>query len=165
VCLLILTTPVGHDFRYGSLSFLPRFNFATLLNMEIMGTHLLLYSADPNADRAFLRDTLGFKFVDTGHDWLIFKLPPAEAGVHPLEGENMPDAAAAGERGPGGQFAVATVWLMVTDIAATRTELADKGISCPEPFDEGWGIHTSLALPSGAKLGLYQPLHQTALEL
>ena len=129
-----------------------------------MGTHLLFYSSDPSADRAFLRDVLGFKYVDTGHDWLIFKLPPAEAGVHPMEGPNMP-AAAQGGSADGSGFMVATVWMMVEDIEAERTRLSSHGVDCPEAVNEGWGIMTSFALPSGARLGLYQPLHPTALEL
>jgi catechol 2,3-dioxygenase-like lactoylglutathione lyase family enzyme len=131
----------------------------------ISGTHMLFYSADPAADRAFLRDTLGFKYVDTGHDWLIFQLPSAEAGVHPLEGPNMPAAAEQGERGSGGGFMIATVWLMVDDIEAARAEFAGKGVETAEAVDEGWGIHTSFALPSGARLGLYQPRHEVATGL
>ena len=42
-----------------------------------------MYSADAEADRAFLRDVLGLAAVDAGHGWLIFALPPAEAAVHP----------------------------------------------------------------------------------
>ena len=133
--------------------------------MEIRGTHLLFYSADPLADRNFLRDMLGFKYVDTGHDWLIFKLPPAEAGVHPLEGPNTPDAAMQGERGPGGGFMISTVWLMVDDVEAARQQLAAKGVEAAEAQNEGWGISTSFALPSGARLGLYQPLHEIAIDL
>jgi catechol 2,3-dioxygenase-like lactoylglutathione lyase family enzyme len=140
------------------------------------GTHLLLYSADPAADRAFLRDVLGFKYVDTGHDWLIFQLPPAEAGVHPLEGPNMPPAAAgqadgAAESTAAGQepvlppFATATVWLMCSDIVATMGVLAELGVSVMPPQDEGWGIATSFPLPSGARLGLYQPRHEVAVGL
>jgi len=121
---------------------------------------MLFYSADPLADRNFLRDVLGFKYVDTGHDWLIFKLPVAEAGVHPLEGPNKPDGAS-----PDGGFMTATVWLMVDDLAVAKSELAAKGVECGETHDEGWGINTSFALPSGARLGLYQPLHQVALDL
>jgi catechol 2,3-dioxygenase-like lactoylglutathione lyase family enzyme len=128
----------------------------------ITGTHLLLYSADPEADRAFLRDVLGFKYVETHPGWLIFKLPVAEAGVHPLEGPNMPSAAGAGE---GSEFMVATVWLMVDDIEAARAELAGKGVESAAAVNEGWGIHTSIALPGGGRLGLYQPLHEVALGL
>jgi catechol 2,3-dioxygenase-like lactoylglutathione lyase family enzyme len=130
------------------------------------GTHILFYSADPPADRAFMREVLGFPFVDTGHDWLIFKLPTAEAGVHPQEGPNMPRAALVGaDEAEGGGFMVATVWMMVVDVAAAVAKLAAKGVDCPEPQNEGWGISTSFALPSGARLGLYQPLHPTALAL
>ena len=56
----------------------------------IIGTHLLLYSRDPDADRAFFRDVLGFAHVDAGGGWLIFALPPAEIGVHPAdESQNL----------------------------------------------------------------------------
>jgi hypothetical protein len=128
--------------------------------MQILGTHMLFYSADPSADRAFLRDVLGFKYVETHPGWLIFKLPAAEAGVHPLEGPNMPDSAS-----PEGQFMTSTVWLMVDDIEAARQQLAEAGVEVGEAHNEGWGISTSFALPSGARLGLYQPLHPVALDL
>jgi hypothetical protein len=126
-----------------------------------IGSHLLCYSADPEADRAFLRDVLGFACVDTGHDWLIFKLPTAEAAVHPLEGPNLPASGGGTQAG----FMVATCWLMVADLVAARSELAEKGVTTAEPQTERWGIHTSFALPSGGKFGLYQPLHPTALGL
>ena len=45
----------------------------------ISGAHVIVYSKDAEADRAFMRDVLGFKSVDAGHGWLIFALPPAEA--------------------------------------------------------------------------------------
>jgi hypothetical protein len=128
--------------------------------MQIRGTHLLFYSADPSADRAFLRDVLGYKYVDTGHDWLIFKLPSAEAGVHPLDGPNMPDGAS-----PAGEFMTATVWLMVDDLEAAKSALAAKGVECGAVHEERWGINTSFALPSGTRLGLYQPLHPLAIDL
>lgn len=129
-----------------------------------IGAHFLLYSADPPADRAFLRDVLRFPGVDTGEGWLICKLPPAEAGVHPLQGPLLPAAAASGAS-PAAGFAVATLWLMCADISATIEQLAARGVGCAPPENEGWGISSSFALPSGARLGLYQPLHATALEL
>lgn len=128
--------------------------------MQILGTHMLFYSADPEADRAFLRDVLGFKYVETHPGWLIFKLPVAEAGVHPLEGPNKPEGANAE-----GAFMTSTVWLMVNDIEAARAELAAKGVEAGEAHNEVWGISTSFPLPSGALLGLYQPLHPVALDL
>ncbi len=51
----------------------------------IYGAHVIVYSKDAPADRAFFRDILGFASVDAGHDWLIFALPPAEAAFHPSE--------------------------------------------------------------------------------
>ena len=47
----------------------------------ISGAHFVLYSSDAEADRAFLRDVLEFPFVDAGHEWLIFAVPPAELAV------------------------------------------------------------------------------------
>lgn len=53
----------------------------------ISGAHVIIYSKDAAADRAFFRDILGFRNVDAGDGWLIFALPPAEVAVHPA-GEN-----------------------------------------------------------------------------
>jgi len=52
----------------------------------ISGAHVILYTADAEADRAFIRDVLAFPWVDAGAGWLIFKLPPAEVAMHPTEG-------------------------------------------------------------------------------
>lgn len=51
----------------------------------ISGVHVILYTKNADADRAFLRDVLGFKSVDAGDGWLIFALPPAEAAFHPAK--------------------------------------------------------------------------------
>ena len=51
----------------------------------ISGAHVVVYSKNAEADRAFFRDVLAFKSVDAGHGWLIFALPPAEAAFHPSE--------------------------------------------------------------------------------
>ncbi|MFL5541311.1 MAG: VOC family protein [Longimicrobiaceae bacterium] len=122
----------------------------------INGAHLLLYSHDAEADRALLRDVLGFPSVDVGGGWLIFALPPAEAAVHPAE------------EGPGGGTdgtARAELYLMCDDLRATIDELAAKGVRCTDVQEERWGIRTTLVLPSGGELGLYQPKHPTALGL
>ena len=47
----------------------------------INGAHVVVYSTNAEADRAFFRDTLGFASVDGGYGWLIFALPPAESAV------------------------------------------------------------------------------------
>ena len=51
------------------------------------GAHVIIYSQQAEADRAFLRDHLGLANVDAGDGWLIFKLPPAELAIHPTDGQ------------------------------------------------------------------------------
>jgi len=122
----------------------------------INGAHILLYTHDADADRAFLRDVLGFPSVDVGGGWLIFSLPPAEAAVHPAE-EGPSDVAHGTTR--------AELYLMCDDLRATMDDLAAKGVRCTDVHEERWGIRTTIALPSGSELGLYQPKHPTALDL
>ncbi|GIG23686.1 hypothetical protein Cch01nite_44100 [Cellulomonas chitinilytica] len=119
----------------------------------ITGMHVLLPSGDPAADRAFLRDRLGWVWVEdaaSGDGWLIFRLPPAELGVHP------------GASAPLGQGA--TLYLMCDDLDRTLAELAGRGV-VPDgpPREAGYGLVTSIALPSGATLGLYEPHHPSPL--
>lgn len=121
------------------------------------GAHVVLYTADPAADRAFFRDVLEFPFVDAGHDWLIFKLPPAEVALHPL------DSAAAG--GPGHAMLGAELYLMCDDLEATIERLKSKRVTCTAIDKAPWGVKTRIGLPSGGEIGLYQPSHPTALDL
>jgi len=122
----------------------------------ITGAHVLFYSEDADADRAFFRDVLQFRSVDAGGGWLIFALPPAEAGIHPTEGKAMD-----GSRSQPG----AEVYLMCNDLQAEMKRLQAKKVSCSTVETERWGMKTTLRLPSGAKLGLYQPTHPTAVDL
>lgn len=110
----------------------------------ITGAHVILYSADADADRAFLRDVLGLAYVDAGHGWLIFALPPAEVALHPAE-------APAHE-----------LYLMCDDLDATTAELTARGVAFGPVTEERWGRLTSLRLPGGSDLGLYQPKHPIA---
>ena len=123
----------------------------------IFGAHVLLYSSDADADRAFLGDVLGFKAVDAGGGWLIFSLPPAEVAVHPLEDESASAPA-------GSLLLPAALCLMCDNVRAYIYRLAERGVQCSALQDEHWGIVTTIPLPSGASLGLYQPKHPTALE-
>lgn len=124
----------------------------------INGAHLLLYSKDPDADRAFLRDVLGFRSVDAGRGWLIFALPPAEIAVHPVdEGASEPVAA--------GEVVGASLYLMCDDLSSTMKSLESKNVLCSEVNEAPWGIVTTFRLPSGGEIGLYQPTHRIALEL
>jgi catechol 2,3-dioxygenase-like lactoylglutathione lyase family enzyme len=113
----------------------------------ITGVHAMLYTKDADADRAFLRDVLGFPAVDSGDGWLIFALPPAEMGVHPHDRQMF------------------ELHLMCDDVEATIRDLAAKGVACKPPTDQGWGVMTSVPLPSGGFLGLYEPRHPTTLEM
>jgi hypothetical protein len=124
----------------------------------ISGTHLLLYSRDPEADRAFFREVLGFASVDAGEGWLIFALPPAELGIHPGDGSFV-------ERNPEHELSGCVIYLMCDDLRAAIATLESKGVKTTEVIQAGWGTTTTIRLPSGGGLGLYQPRHVTALNL
>lgn len=127
----------------------------------IFGAHFLLYSTDPEADRAFFRDVLGLRHVDVGHGWLIFKLPPSEAAIHPDDG----DRADSDEAHVAHRLLGAELYLMCDDLAAQTAALKSKGIQCGKIDQVNWGIKTTIKLPSGGEIGLYQPNHATALDL
>jgi catechol 2,3-dioxygenase-like lactoylglutathione lyase family enzyme len=114
----------------------------------ITGAHVIVYSRDADADRAFFRDVLECPHVDAGGGWLIFKLPPGEVAVHPLEGAPSHE-----------------LYLMCDDVTATVEQLAAKGVTCQPVSDQGWGLLTSISLPGGGELGLYEPRHPKATEL
>lgn len=124
----------------------------------IIGTHILFYSTDADADRAFLRDVLGLRNTDVGGGWLIFAMPPAEAAVHPGE-EKVAQPRINGE------MLGATVHFMCDDVRAMVKTLEAKKVKCAPLSEEVWGIRTAITLPSGGEIGLYQPKHQTALNL
>lgn len=120
--------------------------------MGIIGAHILLYTSEPDALRAVLRDVFGWDHVDAGEGWLIFALPPAEVGVHPAE--DPADASGASQ-----QFT-----LMCEDIQATVDELRAKGVEVQgEPTDQGWGISVMLILPGDLEILLYEPRHPIAI--
>src|SRR3954451_19360434 len=116
--------------------------------MAITGVHAILYTRDAKADRAWFADVLRLDSVDAGDGWLIFALPPAELAAHP---------ASSG----GGD---AELYLMCDDIETTMQELRDKGVAFDGPMTEQrWGRVTTVVLPSGARLGLYEPRHASPL--
>ena len=120
--------------------------------MPITGIHALLYTSEPEALRATLRDVFAWKYVDAGDGWLIFALPPAELGVHPAEGPTY-------ESGVRHQLT-----LMCDDIHTTIRELRAKGVEVTgEPRDEGFGITVMLRLPGGVEVMLYEPRHPVAI--
>lgn len=119
----------------------------------VSGAHILLYSENADEDRDFFRDVLGFSSVDAGNGWLIFKLPPAELAVHPKNGET----------GPGQAMIGAQLYFMCENLPAMIKKLEAKHVRCTPTSTERWGIRTTIVLPSGAELGLYQPTHPTAV--
>ena len=108
----------------------------------ITGMHVILYSRDAEADRAFLRDALGLSSVDAGNGWLIFAAPQSEIACHPAESNDKHE-----------------IYLMCNDVQAESARLADMGIKCSSISNEGWGLLTMVGLPGGGKLGLYEPRH------
>jgi predicted enzyme related to lactoylglutathione lyase len=113
----------------------------------INGVHAIVYSKDAEAVRAFFHDVLGFSSVDAGGGWSIFALPPAELAAHPTDRDTRFE-----------------LYLMCTDINATVDELKGKGVEFSGPIsDQGWGLLTSIELPGGGELGLYEPRHPTPL--
>ena len=106
----------------------------------INGTHVVVYSKDAEADRAFFRDILNFRSVNVGHGWLIFGLPPSEAAVHPA-GENDRHE----------------LYLMCSDLSGELTSLREKGVQCEAITEAAWGSVTKIRLPGGGKIALYEP--------
>jgi catechol 2,3-dioxygenase-like lactoylglutathione lyase family enzyme len=113
----------------------------------ISGAHVIVYTKDADADRAFFRDVLGFDSVDAGHGWLIFALPPSEAAFHPSEKNGAHE-----------------LYFLCDNLKSEMAALATKGVTCSAVHRERWGSITRL-LPGGSEIGLYQPKHPTALNL
>ncbi len=112
--------------------------------MAITGVHALFYTPEAEELRRVLAEVLGWDHVDDGGGWLIFRLPPAELGVHP------------------GDTPEHQLSFMCDDLEATVADLRAKGIELRgEPSDEGWGIVTTMVLPGGLEVMLYEPRHQT----
>ena len=116
--------------------------------MTIRGVHALFYTPEPEALRAVLRDVFGWRHVDAGGGWLIFALPPAELGAHPAEAPRH------------------ELSFMCDDVHATVAELRERGVEVRgEPEDLGFGIATTIVLPGGVEVLLYEATHPTPLDL
>jgi catechol 2,3-dioxygenase-like lactoylglutathione lyase family enzyme len=107
----------------------------------IHGAHVIVYSTDADADRAFFRDVLGFASADAGGGWSIFALPPAEVAVHPAEHSRH------------------ELFLMCDDLDTEMAALTAAGVRCSDVEEARWGSVTSIHLPGGGRVGLYQPRH------
>jgi len=108
----------------------------------INGAHSVLYSTNPEADRAFFRDVLGLSHVDVGGGWLIFGLPPSEVAVHPGDKNDLVE-----------------FYLMCDDVNVFVAAMAKRGIACGPIQEQRWGRLTQLTLPGGGRLGVYEPRH------
>jgi len=112
----------------------------------ITGAHVVLFSSEPEALRATLRDVFGWRSVDAGDGWLIFALPPAELGVHAADAPSH------------------ELFLMCDDISATVEQLREKGVEVVgEPEPAGFGVVVTVVLPGSLRLKIYQPRHNTAI--
>ncbi|WP_130444385.1 extradiol dioxygenase [Kribbella rubisoli] len=113
----------------------------------INGAHVMIYSTDAAADRAFFADVLEYPSVDAGQGWLIFKLPPAEVAVHPAEVGSH------------------ELLLMCDDLEQTMAEMSGRGVEFEAVERMRWGVLTAFRLPGGGRVGLYEPLHPRANDL
>jgi hypothetical protein len=113
----------------------------------IRGAHVIVYSKDAEADRAFFRDVLKYPFADAGHGWLIFALPPAEVAVHPSDDNDVHE-----------------LYFMCDDVQAFIREMTARGVACSQVDEQRWGSITQITLPGGGKVGVYQPKHPSPLD-
>ena len=113
----------------------------------LTGIHVVVYSKDAEADRAFFKDTLGFRSVDAGHGWLIFAVPAAEVAFHPGDQNNRHE-----------------MFFMCNDINAQAAALQRKGVQLGEILEEQWGTRTTISLPGGGAIELYEPKHPVTFQ-
>lgn len=122
----------------------------------ITGAHFLIYSHAAEADRAFFRDVLKWRAVELSGNWLVFELPPAELAVHPGDGSFV-------QQHGQGKLLGTVLYLMCDDLASTMRTMESQGVHCSSVMKAEWGSSTTLRLPSGGEIGLYQPTHKTAI--
>ena len=108
----------------------------------LTGAHIVVYSKNADADRAFFKDVLGFPSVDAGHGWLIFAVPAAEVALHPDNENNKHE-----------------MYFTCDDIKTQIANLRKKHVELGDAFEERWGTRTTISLPGGGTIGLYQPKH------
>ncbi len=113
----------------------------------IYGAHVIIFSKDADADRAFFRDVLKYPFEDAGGGWLIFALPPAEIAVHPSEKNDVHE-----------------LYLMCDDVHALIAEMNEKNVKCSTLDEQRWGSITRVTLPGGGRVGVYQPKHASPIK-
>ena len=113
----------------------------------LTGAHIVVYSKNADADRAFFKDILGFRSVDAGHGWLIFAVPAAEVAFHPDDENNKHE-----------------MYFVCDDIKAQVAVLKRKGVQVGEISEQRWGMLTTISLPGGGVIRLYEPKHPLTFE-
>jgi len=112
----------------------------------IRGLHGLFYSSGAEATRAFIRDKLKLPYSDVGDGWLIFDLPEADVGVHPIDKE---ETTLAGTH---------DLSFYCDDIKGTVAELKARGVFFKSEIeDHGYGFVTYFTMPGGVGVQLYEP--------
>jgi hypothetical protein len=110
----------------------------------IRGIHGLFYSSDPEATRAFFRDTVKLPGSDIGGGWWIFDFAEGDMGVHPVN-----------EDGDAGHHDIS---FYCDDIAGTVAALKKRGVSfTADVADHGYGHVTYFEAPGGLTVQLYEP--------
>src|SRR5262245_13542421 len=112
----------------------------------IHGAHIIIYSENAEADRVFFREVLKYPSADAGGGWLIFALPPAELAVHPSSSNGKHE-----------------LYLMGDDMDTFLTEMKKRRVPCGPVHELRWGVVTTLTLPGGGKLGVYEPKHDSPI--
>lgn len=121
----------------------------------INGAHFLFFTTDPKADQEALRKILGTQVVPAGEDRVIIALPPGEIATHATSSHFV-------HRHADHDLQGTVLYLMCDDLEETIEMLATIGVTCSEVTGERFGIKTTVQLPSGAEIGLYEPSHDRA---
>jgi catechol 2,3-dioxygenase-like lactoylglutathione lyase family enzyme len=113
----------------------------------IRGVHTMFYSSQAEQLREFIRDKLGFPCTDVGGGWLIFHLPEADMGCHPVERDGPPS---------GTHY----ISFYCDDIRTTMKELKDRGVRFDDEIsEEEYGLTVHFTMPGDVRVELYQPLY------
>jgi hypothetical protein len=107
----------------------------------IIGAHVIIQSKNAEADRAFL-NRLALPSVPMPGGFTIYGLPPSEVAIHPSDKNDVHE-----------------FYLMCDDVRATIRAMTEAGIAASPIHEADWGSLTTLTLPGGGKLGIYQPKH------
>jgi len=124
----------------------------------IKGVHTMFYSSEVEELRLFIRDKLGFSATDVGGGWLIFDIPEADMGCHPVQAVSGTAANGSVPHNPtsGDHY----ISFYCEDINVTVKELSEKGVVfIDEVTDVGYGLAIHFVMPGDVAVELYQPAY------